>query len=73
MNRIVVLGEATRVSGFALAGATVLEASGAPAVLRAWEILPADTTVLVLTPVAATALRDRLGERRRLLWVEMPR
>lgn len=71
MSRVVVLGEAARVAGFALAGATVLETDvdGADA---AWRRLPEDTGLVVLTPAAADELEDRLSSRDRLLWTVMP-
>jgi hypothetical protein len=61
VGRIAVLGETPRVDGWALAGALVLPAAGADAVLEAWEGLAGDIEVVVLTPDA-----DRiLGERRK--------
>ena len=56
MSRIVALGEAHRVEGFALAGAGVVTADGAEAVRRAWAILDDDVAVVILTPGAAEAL-----------------
>jgi vacuolar-type H+-ATPase subunit F/Vma7 len=73
MRRIVVLGDPGRVRGFRLAGVTVLDATRPRAVERAWESLPDDTAVLVLTADAATVLADRLVERPRLTWAVMPR
>lgn len=72
-GRIVALGEAGRVGGFGLAGASVVEAAGPDEVERAWRALPADTALLVLTPRAADVLRARLPDRPRLTWVVMPR
>ena len=72
MNRIVVLGEPARVGGFGLAGATVIEATGPEEVESAWRTLPPDTTLLVLTPRAATLVGARLPDRARLTWVVMP-
>lgn len=72
MRRIVVLGDAGRVRGFRLAGATVIDAATSRGVERAWEALPDDTAVLVLTADAAAVLADRLGERPRLTWAVMP-
>ena len=55
MSRLYALGEAVRVSGFALAGATVLVADDPDAVRRAWASLP-DDAVVVLTSRAARAI-----------------
>ena len=63
MSRIAVLGESPRIDGWALAGAVVLPAAGADAVQQAWEALPADVEVVVLTPGAAGALGERVGDR----------
>jgi len=63
MGRVVVLGEPPRVDVWALAGALVMPAVGAEAVLRAWEALPPDVEVVVATPEAAQALGDRSTER----------
>jgi vacuolar-type H+-ATPase subunit F/Vma7 len=59
MGLLVVLGEAARVEGFALGGATVIPAEGPDAVRRAWESLPDDVAVVVLTGQAADALQGR--------------
>ncbi|MFG1949264.1 hypothetical protein [Nonomuraea sp. NPDC048826] len=70
MGRIAVLGERARVADFGLAGALTLPAGNLEEVRRAWETLPPDVLVVVLTPMAARALgpvRGRLtvimGER----------
>ncbi len=72
MNRIVVLGEGSRVRGFRLAGATVTEAEVPADVAAAWDALPPDTTLLILTGAAEAVIRGRLAERPRLLWAVMP-
>lgn len=72
MRRLVALGEGSIVRGFGLAGATVMAADRAEEVREAWERLPEDTAVVVLTPAAVDALGERLEERPRLLWVVMP-
>ncbi len=72
MNRIVVLGEPERVGGYRLAGATVVEATEPAAVEQAWQALPADTTLLVLTPRAASIVGARLRDRVGLVWAVMP-
>jgi vacuolar-type H+-ATPase subunit F/Vma7 len=55
---IVVLGEASRVAGFELAGAVVITAEDSDAVHRAWSALPEDTAVVVLTARAAEAIGE---------------
>lgn len=72
MRRIVVLGEASRVRGFRLAGATVIEAAGSTEIAAAWSALPPDTVLIILTAAAAAVVRDRLVERPRLVWAVMP-
>lgn len=71
MSRVVALGESARVRGFVLAGVTVIETDqdGPEA---AWEDLPDDTSLLVLTSAAADALGEDLKARPRLLWTVMP-
>jgi vacuolar-type H+-ATPase subunit F/Vma7 len=71
MSRVVALGPAAKVAGFALAGATVLE-TDEEGFLGAWQRLPEDTGLLLLTPEAAEALKERLPQRERLLWVQIP-
>jgi vacuolar-type H+-ATPase subunit F/Vma7 len=56
MGSLVVIGNEARVGGFALGGAVVLAADQPDLVVQAWESLPEDTSVVVLTPEAATAL-----------------
>lgn len=63
MGRIAVLGEAPRVDGWALAGALVVPAAGAPAVRDAWAALPGDVEVVVLTPDASRILGDQTTAR----------
>jgi vacuolar-type H+-ATPase subunit F/Vma7 len=60
MARIAVLGAGARVGGFALAGALVLVADDPDLARAAWDSLPADVAVAVLTPAAAAALDDRI-------------
>jgi vacuolar-type H+-ATPase subunit F/Vma7 len=55
MGQVIVLGERTRVMGYALAGALAIEAEG-DEVARAWASFPPDISLVVLTPAAAQAL-----------------
>jgi hypothetical protein len=72
-RRVVALGEWLRVGSFALAAVDVVAAESPEEVVAAWQRLPEDTAVLLLTPMARSALADRLGERPRLLHVGLPR
>jgi vacuolar-type H+-ATPase subunit F/Vma7 len=56
MGRMAAIGAADRVRGFGLAGAIVCPAEDASAVLTAWQDLPADVEVVILTRTAADAL-----------------
>ena len=67
MTTVAALGEGALVEGFALAGAVVFGADDDAAVDRAWEALPGDVAVLILTPRAAARLRPRFAERPSLL------
>jgi vacuolar-type H+-ATPase subunit F/Vma7 len=71
MSRVVALGPSARVAGFALAGVTVLE-TDEDGVLGAWGRLPDDTGLLLLTPDAVEALKERLAGRERVLWAQIP-
>jgi vacuolar-type H+-ATPase subunit F/Vma7 len=62
VGSVVVLGERSRVTGFALAGARVAPAEDARTVLAAWQALEDDVAVVVLTPAAAIALGALLDE-----------
>jgi vacuolar-type H+-ATPase subunit F/Vma7 len=56
MQRVVAVGERSRVEGFALAGAEVVVAEGAADVRAVVAGLGDDVAVLLLTPRAAAAL-----------------
>lgn len=71
MSRVVAIGDAARIAGYALAGVTVL-ATDQDGIDAAWQRLPDDTGLVVLTPAAAEALESRLAQRARLLWTVMP-
>lgn len=58
MSRAAIIGEAPRIQGFGLAGAVILPADTASEVLAAWQSLPADVTVVLLTARAARWLGD---------------
>jgi vacuolar-type H+-ATPase subunit F/Vma7 len=69
---VVVLGESVRVQGYALAGARIIVAETPDEVRRAWSTLDSAVSLVVLSPLAATTLGDRvLGRTREPLTVEM--
>jgi vacuolar-type H+-ATPase subunit F/Vma7 len=56
MARVAVIGERMRVAGYALGGAAVLVAETEEEVQTAWDGLPSDVAVVILTPRAAGAV-----------------
>jgi vacuolar-type H+-ATPase subunit F/Vma7 len=72
LGRVAVIGEAVRVEGFTLAGATVLVAEDADAVRRTWASLPGDVAVVLLTAKAAAALAEEATLREGVLSAVMP-
>jgi len=72
MSRIVALGEAPRVRGFALGGPLVVDADDATEMAAAWQALEADVGLVLLTPAAAEAIAPYLEERRHVLTVVLP-
>ncbi len=72
MARAAVIGEALRVEGYALAGAAVYAADDEAGARQAWQALPDDVAVVVLTPRAAEWLGDEIAQRSGLLPVVMP-
>ena len=72
MARIAAIGEWVRVQGFRLAGALVYEAEGPSAVRAAWDGLPVDVVVVVLTPASAAALDVGHDAANRLTVVMAP-
>lgn len=72
MAQVVAIGEPELVAGFALAGATVIEARDPQALRAAWQRLPEAVTMVVLSPRAAEGLRDLLGPGQFLYAVTPP-
>ena len=70
MSRAAVIGEATAVQGFALAGAVVCPAENQDEAAAAWRSLPPDIAVVVLTARAASWLGE-MPPRRDVLPVVM--
>lgn len=71
MATAAVIGEALTVEGYALAGVVVHAAGSPDEAVAAWEALPADTALLILTASAASWLADRLPERPDVLTAVM--
>ena len=72
MQRAAVIGEPLRIYGYGLAGAMLVPASDQPAAVRAWQELPPDVAVVVLTRQAARWLDGELARRPDVLPVVMP-
>lgn len=60
MSHVAVIGAQPAVQGYGLAGALVRVADDPEAVRRAWQTLPADVSVVVLTRAAQAALSGHL-------------
>jgi vacuolar-type H+-ATPase subunit F/Vma7 len=56
VSGVVVIGAPARIRGYAMAGATVVAAAGPADVVAAWNNLPSDTGLVILTADAAQAL-----------------
>lgn len=72
MGRVAAIGERTRVSGLALAGVTVLVAEEPESVHRAWQDLPRDVALVIVTPAAADTLGPALLDGARTLTAVLP-
>ncbi|UZG55246.1 hypothetical protein [Rhodococcus opacus] len=72
MGRVAVIGRHTLVAGYELAGALVLPAEDDDAVRVAWNGLPDDVEIVVLTAEAARALGAGRTASLLPLTVEMP-
>jgi vacuolar-type H+-ATPase subunit F/Vma7 len=71
MATAAVIGEALAVEGYALAGAVVYPAGTEADAIAAFDALPADTAVVVMTADIAAWLADRLPQRQDILPVVM--
>jgi vacuolar-type H+-ATPase subunit F/Vma7 len=70
---VVAIGEAARLQGFALAGVDVRAAEDDRAANDELDRIERHVGLLILTPLATDALRERLVEREGLVWVTLPR
>jgi len=68
MSAVVAIGEGVRLDGYALAGVEVVDAADPAAARRAWDELPADVELVLLSPAAQAALATQLA-RTSVLWV----
>ncbi len=66
MGTVAAIGERIKVAGLAVAGVAVVPAEQPEGVRRAWESLPADVALVILTPAAARALGPAALEGDRL-------
>ncbi|MEU7141646.1 hypothetical protein ABZ942_19485 [Nocardia sp. NPDC046473] len=71
MGTVSVIGAATLIQGYALAGVAVLVAEDAAAVRRAWNSLAPHTTLVILTATAAEYLATE-RDAQTALTVVMP-
>jgi hypothetical protein len=71
MSTIAALGSWTELAGYALAGIDVVDAPTVDDVRAAWDGLPDDVAVVLLTAEARRALPDRLLPAERL-WAVLP-
>lgn len=71
MPTAAVIGAQLTVEGYALAGATVCAAESQGEAVAAWEALPRDTVLLILTASAAAWLAERVAQRPEILTVVM--
>jgi len=72
MSGIAAIGESDRVRGFSFAGLSVAAADEPDAARAAWQALPADVALVILTPAAHGAIVGELADGRPRLWVVMP-
>ena len=72
MSTIVALGEDDRLAGFALAGASVIEAATDAEIRRAWDGLDTDVGFVILSAHAAQVLDPLLGDRSDVLTAVLP-
>jgi vacuolar-type H+-ATPase subunit F/Vma7 len=71
MSSVAALGRWTELAGYPLAGVEVFDARTPEAVRRAWDALPNDVAVVLLTAEARRSLPDPLLPRHRL-WAVIP-
>jgi hypothetical protein len=70
--RAAVIGEPLRIYGYGLAGALLYPASDRPDVVHAWQDLPGDVAVVLVTRQASQWLEDEIALKPEVLPVVMP-
>jgi len=73
MATAAVIGESLTVEGYVLAGAVIYPAGTEIEATSAFDALPADTVLVVMTADVAEWLADRLGQRPDILTAVMRR
>ena len=71
MSRVVAIGKAVELAGYALVGVEVVDAPEPALVRRAWADAAGEASLVLLTTEARSALPDRL-EARGFLWTVVP-
>lgn len=69
---VVGIGAATQLQGYSLAGVVVRAADTPESVLTAWEALPAETQLVLLTSTAAGVLGERITDPHGPLTAVLP-
>jgi vacuolar-type H+-ATPase subunit F/Vma7 len=72
IGAVVAIGEAARLAGFALAGVDVRAAEDEGSANDELDRLEGQVGLLILTPGAEHALRERLAKREDVVWVTLP-
>jgi vacuolar-type H+-ATPase subunit F/Vma7 len=71
MSRVVAIGRAVELAGYALAGVDVIDAPEPELVRRAWADAVVDASLVLLTSDARAALPERLAPEG-VLWTVLP-
>ena len=72
MSGVVAIGETHQLEGFALVGVSVNVPMTDREITEAWQNLPPDTGLAILSSLAAATLESMLAERPDVLTVVMP-
>lgn len=70
MNRVVAIGSAVELAGYALVGVEVVDATSPELVRRAWADATEDASLVLLTTDARAALAQRIAVG--VLWAVVP-